>query len=155
MNRYQVHAGCRPIYISKCHWDGAQFSPEACLAMNKRHKRVLLVDDDESILESTQMALLDRGYDVFLARDGSEALVRVELDAPDLIVLDIVMPKRSGLAVLEKLRSRHGRSPRIIVVTGNVDPRNQESAEARGADAFVRKPFDIDDLLTQIESLIG
>ena len=123
--------------------------------MNERPKRILLVDDDESILESTQMALVDRGYDVFLARDGSEALVRAELDAPDLIVLDIVMPKRSGFAVLKKLRSRHGRSHRIIVVTGYADARHQEIAKSQGADAFVRKPFDIDDLLTQIESLIG
>jgi len=76
--------------------------------------RVLLVDDDESILEVISTAFEHRGYGVLEARDGSEALVRAERDAPDLVVLDLVMPRRSGFAVLDRLRQRHAtpRTPR-------------------------------------------
>ena len=122
--------------------------------MNQHRKRVLIVDDDEEILESTSVALQERGYEVITARDGSQALMRAERDLPDLIILDIVMPKRSGLWVLKQLRRGNSRLPRILVITGNPDARHQEFAEAQGADAFLRKPFDIDLLLTQVDKLV-
>jgi len=122
--------------------------------MNQHRKRVLIVDDDEEILESTSVALQERGYEVITARDGSQALMRAERDLPDLIILDIVMPKRSGLWVLKQLRRGNSRLPRILVIRGNPDARHQEFAEAQGADAFLRKPFDIDLLLTQVDKLV-
>ena len=105
---------------------------------------MLLVDDDASILEVISAAFEHHGYDVLKARDGSEALVRAERDAPDLVVLDLVMPRRSGFAVLDRLRQRHATHPPIIVVTANTDPRHEQFAHDHGADAFFRKPFDID-----------
>lgn len=77
--------------------------------------------DDEEILESTLSALQEHGYEVITASDGSEALMRAERDLPDLIILDIVMPKRSGFSVLNRLRCGQSRSPRIMIITGNLD----------------------------------
>lgn len=122
--------------------------------MGERQKRVLLVDDDEDILETTQIILEEHGYRVFVARDGAQALVSAERDRPDLIVLDVIMPRRSGFSVLERLRRIPNRSLRVIVVTGNDEPRHREFACSHGADDFVAKPFDVDDLVMRVEQLL-
>lgn len=122
--------------------------------MSETHKRVLVVDDDEAILEAMQCALKLHGYEVLIARDGTEAMARVELDAPDLIVLDMIMPKRSGFSVVDHVRKRPGRGPRIIMVTGDPQERHREFAAARGVDAFVDKPFDMDRILREIDRLL-
>ena len=119
-----------------------------------RH-RVLLVDDDESILEVISTAFAQQGYTVLEAHDGSEALVRPERDAPDLVVLDLIMPRRSGFAVLNRLRQRHATRPVIIVVTANTDPRHEQFAHDHGADAFFRKPFDVEVLLETAAELLA
>ena len=122
--------------------------------MSQPKKRVLLVDDDEEILEAMQIALAAHGYEVLLARDGSEALARAERDAPDVVVLDVVMPRRSGFAVLDRLRTGHSRTPRIVMVSGSHEPRYQEFAKSHGADAFLLKPFDFDRLLEKVDELL-
>ncbi len=116
--------------------------------------RVLVIDDDTSILEVVEIALRERGYDVILADDGAEGLFRVERDCPDLIILDMVMPRRSGLTVLERLRRWGSRSPRIIVMSGNDQPRHQEFARNCGAEAFLTKPVDIDVVADQVDALL-
>ena len=67
-------------------------------------KKVLLVDDDPEIIESIRFALENKGYQIFIARDGNQGLAMVESEDPDLVILDMMMPKRSGFLVLEKLR---------------------------------------------------
>ena len=128
---------------------------EASRVREPGQHRVLLVDDDESILEVISTAFSLKGYTVLEARDGSEALIRAERDAPDLVVLDLVMPRRSGFAVLDRLRQRHPTSPVIIVVTATTDPRHEQFAHDRGADAFFRKPFDVEDLLETAAALLA
>tara|TARA_B100000809_G_C14943369_1_gene461235 strand:+ start:97 stop:522 length:426 start_codon:yes stop_codon:yes gene_type:complete len=128
---------------------------EASRVIEPTQQRVLLVDDDESILEVISTAFALKGYTVLEARDGSEALVRAERDAPDLVVLDLVMPRRSGFAVLDRLRQRHRSSPVIIVVTANTDPRHEQFAHDHGADAFFRKPFDVEELLETSATLLA
>lgn len=123
--------------------------------MGSQKKRILLADDDEAIIESAQHALEQQGYEVIVARDGAEALMRAERDAPDLILLDLVMPKRSGFSVLDRLRrNRLIGGPRVMVVTANDDPKHQEYAKKNGADDFLRKPFEISVLLSKVESLL-
>ena len=117
-------------------------------------KRILLVDDDEEIVETVKLALQDHGYDVLVARDGSEGLMRAERDAPDLIILDMIMPKRSGFSVLDHIRKRHASSPRIIMLTGNEEQRYRDFAASRGVDAFLAKPFEMPQLLEEVESLL-
>lgn len=124
------------------------------LAMARIRKRVLVADDDSGVLESVGAALTSRGYDVLLAHDGAEALVSVERDAPDLIVLDMVMPKRSGLSVLDRLHRNKSRTTRVIVVSGNNDDRHREYASARGVEVYLAKPFDIDQLMASVDTIL-
>jgi len=73
-----------------------------------KSKRILLVDDDAEIIESLRLALEAHGYEVLIARDGNQGLALIEREAPDLVILDMMMPKRSGFLVLERLK-RMGR----------------------------------------------
>jgi DNA-binding response OmpR family regulator len=122
--------------------------------MNDDRKRVLLVDDDDEIICAVETALAQRGYEVIVARDGSEALVCAERDLPDLIILDVVMPKRSGFLVLDRIRRLAVGSPRIIMVTASDEPRHRSFAESRGVDAFVSKPFELGKLLKKVDALM-
>jgi len=117
--------------------------------------RILLVDDDDGVLQSTRELLQEEGYEVLVAEDGARALARAERDAPDLVILDIVMPHHSGLSVLQRLRRGCRRRPKIIVLTGHTDPRVFQCARSAGVDALVRKPFAIDQLLAMIQELLG
>ena len=117
-------------------------------------KRVLLVDDDEGIVEPLRHALEDRGYEVLVARDGSEALRAVERDAPDLILLDIVMPRRSGFSVLDRLTRGGMRCPRIIMLTANTEPQHRQYAESHGVAAYINKPFDLPALLERVDTVL-
>ena len=67
-------------------------------------KRILLVDDDGEIIEAMRYALESKGFQIFIARDGNQGLAMAEREDPDLVILDMMMPKRSGFLVLEKLR---------------------------------------------------
>lgn len=122
--------------------------------MTTNRRRVLIVDDDEAILEVVSTAFTRRGFEVSVARDGAEALVRAELDSPDLVVLDIIMPRRSGLAVLERIRERDDARPAVIVVTADTNPQHEVSARAHGASEFLEKPFDVATLIGLAESLL-
>ena len=123
--------------------------------MAERTHRILLVEDDESIRESVRHVLQERGYEVITARDGAEGLMRVERDAPDLMILDMIMPRRSGLTVLERLHRSPMRRPKIIMVSAIEDPRQREFALARGVDRFILKPFDLDELAAEVDALLG
>ena len=70
----------------------------------REKKKILLVDDDQEIIESMRVALGAKGHDVVIARDGNQGLAMIEREDPDLLVLDMMMPKRSGFLVLERLR---------------------------------------------------
>jgi DNA-binding response OmpR family regulator len=117
-------------------------------------KRVLVVDDDEQIVEAVQCALEERGYEVLTAGDGAEGLVRAERDEPDLILLDVVLPKRSGFSVLDHLRRSKFRSKPIIMLTANDEPRHRDFAASCGADAFIAKPFDLGELMARVDALL-
>jgi len=123
--------------------------------MSDGMKRILIVDDDVAIIEVVECALQERGYEVLIARDGNEALKRAERDAPDLIILDLVMPKRSGLTVLERLKRDRPGAPPIIMLTGRDEERHREFAKSLGVSAYLNKPFDIDVLMDTVESLIA
>lgn len=123
--------------------------------MSSGPKRVLIVDDDAAIIEVVECALRDRGYEVLIARDGEEALKRAERDAPDLILLDLVMPKRSGLTVLERLKRDRPGTPPIIMLTARDEERHRAFAKSLGVSAYLNKPFDIDTLMQTVEELIS
>ena len=118
-------------------------------------KRILLVDDDREIVESMKIALEASGYGVLVARDGNQGLAMVERENPDLVILDMMMPKRSGFLVLEKLRRTRPVPIRIIMVTANEGSRHKAYAEMLGVDDYIRKPFAIDRLLNSVGRLLG
>jgi len=120
-----------------------------------RKKRILLVDDDREIVESMQVALEASGYEICIARDGNQGLALAERDDPDLVILDMMMPKRSGFLVLEKLRRTRRIPLRVIMVTANEGSRHKAYAEMLGVDDYIRKPFAMDRLLNSVNRLLG
>jgi DNA-binding response OmpR family regulator len=118
-------------------------------------KRVLLVDDDTEIIDSMRTVLESRGYTVLTARDGNQGLVMAETENPDLVVLDMMMPKRSGFLVLEKLRRSRPVPMRVIMITANEGSRHKAYAEMLGVDDYIRKPFAMDRLLDSVDRLLN
>jgi DNA-binding response OmpR family regulator len=118
-------------------------------------KRILLVDDDHEIIESLRMALEAKGYKILVARDGNQGLAMAEREDPDLLILDMMMPKRSGFLVLEKLRRTRPVPMRVIMITANEGSRHKAYAEMLGVDDYIRKPFGMDRLLESVQRLLG
>jgi CheY-like chemotaxis protein len=118
-------------------------------------KRVLLVDDDAEIVESMRTVLESRGYEILVARDGNQGLAMAESEDPDLVVLDMMMPKRSGFLVLEKLRRCRPVPVRVIMITANEGSRHKAYAEMLGVDDYIRKPFAMDRLLESVDRLLA
>ena len=118
-------------------------------------KRILLVDDDAEIIESLRYALTARGYEILVARDGNQGLATAEREDPDLVILDMMMPKRSGFLVLEKLRRSRPVPMRVIMITANEGSRHKAYAEMLGVDDYIRKPFAMDRLLESVDRLLS
>ena len=118
-------------------------------------KRILLVDDDHEIIESMRIVLEARGYKIMVARDGNQGLAMAEREDPDLLILDMMMPKRSGFLVLEKLRRSRPVPMRVIMITANEGSRHKAYAEMLGVDDYLRKPFAMDRLMESVERLLG
>jgi len=118
-------------------------------------KRILLVDDDPEIIETLKLALEAKQYEVLVARDGNQGLAMAERDDPDLVILDMMMPKRSGFLVLEKLRRTRPVPLRVIMITANEGSRHKAYAEMLGVDDYIRKPFGMDRLLESVGRLLA
>ena len=110
-------------------------------------KTILLVDDDTEIVDSMRTVLESRGYRILVARDGNAGLSVAERENPDLIVLDMMMPKKSGFLVLEKLKGRPGGLIPTIMITGNEGSRHRAYAEFLGVKDYIRKPFAMERLM--------
>ena len=118
-------------------------------------KRILLVDDDAEIIESLRLALEAHGYEVLIARDGNQGLAMAEREDPDLVILDMMMPKRSGFLVLEKLRRTRAVPLKVIMITANEGSRHKAYAEMLGVDDYIRKPFAMERLVESVDRLLG
>src|SRR5262249_26482595 len=121
----------------------------------EKQQRVLIVDDDNEIVESVRYALEANGYAVLIARDGNQGLSMAEREDPDLVILDMMMPKRSGFLVLEKLRRSRPVPLRVIMITANEGSRHKAYAEMLGVDDYIRKPFAMDRLMESVKRLLG
>ncbi|HKI38497.1 MAG TPA: response regulator [Gemmataceae bacterium] len=115
-------------------------------------RTILLVDDDAELLTALRAVLERRGFRVLTATDGNAGLAAAESEGPDLVVVDMMMPKKSGFLVLEKLKARGG-GPPVIMITANEGGRHRAYAELLGADDYIRKPFAMDKLLESVERL--
>jgi DNA-binding response OmpR family regulator len=117
--------------------------------------KVLLVDDDPEVIESVRYALESHGFDVAIARDGNQGLALAQTQKPDLLVLDMMMPKRSGFLVLEQLRRDGNDEVKVIMITGNEGNRHQQYAELLGVNDYFRKPFPMEQLVASARKLVG
>ena len=122
-----------------------------------KDKRILLVDDDQDILTSMQAAFEPTGAVVETASNGNKAVELAEKNSPDIIVLDMMLPGRSGFLVLEKIKARKPRNspPHIIMITGNPGARHKMYAESLGVSEYFTKPVKMDKLIATAERLAG
>ena len=122
---------------------------------NTDAKRILIVDDDAEIVESLRYALEAKKYTVLIARDGNQGLAMAEREDPDLVILDMMMPKRSGFLVLEKLRRTRAVPLKVIMITANEGSRHKAYAEMLGVDDYIRKPFAMERLVESVDRLLS
>jgi DNA-binding response OmpR family regulator len=119
--------------------------------------KVLLVDDDSDILTSMQAAFEPTGAQVETANNGNKAVELAEKNDPDVIVLDMMLPGRSGFLVLERIKARkpRGSKPHVIMITGNQGGRHKMYAESLGVSEYFTKPVKMDKLIATAERLCG
>lgn len=110
-------------------------------------RKVLIVDDDPEVLAAIDQALQAEGALTQTCNDGNTAVRICQTDPPDLVVLDMMLPKRSGFLVLEKIK-RGDRAPIVFMITANEGKRHQEYAENLGVDAYMLKPVRLEQLVT-------
>jgi DNA-binding response OmpR family regulator len=111
---------------------------------------VLVVDDEPDIVDFLTTVLRDEGYATEAARDGAEALSKIDEMRPALLILDLMMPRMSGFQVLDELRKRNGQRPSVIVLSAKSTHHDILEALEKGADDFIPKPFDLEDLLLRV-----
>lgn len=113
---------------------------------------ILVIDDDPDIRGDMQMLLEGRGYRVLTAPDGQAGLHRAFADRPDLVIIDMMMPKMSGLAVVERIKQSSRPTP-VIMLTANESPQQRTLAVFLGVDAYLNKPVRLAQLTDHIERL--
>ena len=118
-------------------------------------KRILIAEDERNIAESLRFLLVREGHDVSLAHDGIEALSMVRRDRPDALVLDLMLPKRSGFDILKELRAEEEtRTLPILMLTAKGQANDRQTAESLGVDAFVTKPFANEEVVATVARLL-
>jgi len=119
-------------------------------------KKVLIVDDERNIVTALEFLMELSGYEVKVARDGEEALIYVVAFKPDLILLDVMLPLRSGFEVLQKIRENVAlQHIKILMLTAQGREVEVGKGLALGADAYITKPFANKDLLAEVRRLLG
>ena len=118
-------------------------------------KRILVVDDEQDLVVMISKALRYQGYEVITANDGQEGLEKAKTEKPDLIVLDLMLPRINGYKVcgLLKKDTRYAKIP-VILFTAKANAEDIELGKKVGADAYITKPYERDALLSKIEELI-
>jgi DNA-binding response OmpR family regulator len=116
--------------------------------------RVLVVDDEPQVVWVLQLALDAEGYEVLTARNGVEAMAQISERHPEMMVLDVMMPRMDGWSVMRELRKLPASErPRVVMVTALASGKDRATAEALGVDVYMPKPFDVDALLGVLHGL--
>ena len=119
-------------------------------------KRILIVDDEPNIVISLEFLMMREGHEVRVARDGEAGLTAVRTHRPDLVVLDVMMPKLDGFAVLEAVRADPNlANTRILMLTAKGREAEQHKGLSLGADAYMPKPFSTRDLVDKVKELLA
>jgi DNA-binding response OmpR family regulator len=118
--------------------------------------RILVVDDEPDIRRLVQVILADAGHDVVCVGDGNAALDAVSREHPDLVVLDVMMPKKDGFMVLKDMRATGVRdSTRVLLLTARTAEVDWLRGYKLGADLYLTKPFENEELVEAVETLLG
>ena len=119
-------------------------------------KKILAVDDEPNILLSMEYMLEQEGYEVHVARDGEEALTVAEEIVPDLVLLDVAMPRKDGFEVCRIMREHPVlKDIKIVMLTAKGQPLERKKGLEVGADLYITKPFSAENLLDEIRVAIG
>jgi two-component system alkaline phosphatase synthesis response regulator PhoP len=119
-------------------------------------KKILIADDEPSIVAALEFLLQRNGYEVHVARNGEEALELVDAHNPDLVLLDVMMPVKSGYEVCMRMREREGsRHIKIIMLSAKGRDAEVTKGLSMGADVYVTKPFSTRELMVKIKALLG
>lgn len=117
--------------------------------------KVLIVDDETSILISLEFLMQQKGYDLRLAKDGEEAWQQLITFLPDLVLLDVMLPFASGLELCQRIRETPELAhTKVILLTAKSRGNDLEKGMAAGADAYITKPFSIQELTEHVEQLL-
>ena len=121
---------------------------------NHNMKKIIIADDEHKILMSLEYSFKKNGYDVFIARDGTEVLEFLKTMTPDVILLDIMMPNLDGYSTLELIKQDEKLTDtKVIFLSAKNNPKDIEKGLEMGADAYVTKPYSIKKLMQQIEEM--
>ena len=119
-------------------------------------KKILIADDEPNIVTALEFLLQQNGYQVYVARNGEDALKLVEAHRPDLVLLDVMMPLRSGYEVCQRMRERADwRHIKIIMLTAKGRDVEMSKGLSIGADLYITKPFSTQELVTRINGLLA
>ncbi len=119
-------------------------------------KTVLIVDDEPNIVVSLEFLMEQEGYEVRVAHDGNEALSAVAECKPDLVLLDVMLPGKSGYEVCQTIRANPElKGTKVVMLTAKSRDLEVTKGMALGADAYVTKPFSTRELLAQVRQLLG
>jgi CheY-like chemotaxis protein len=118
-------------------------------------KKILLVDDSSTVIMMEKMMLAGCGYDIVIARDGEEGVAKAASERPDLILLDVVMPKMDGIEACRRIRAQSlTKDIPIIMVTTRSEAANIETSYKNGCNDYVNKPLNNAELLAKVRSFL-
>lgn len=119
-------------------------------------RKVLIVDDEPNIVISLEFLMKREGFEVLVANDGEAALQQIAAHLPDLVLLDVMLPKRNGFEVCQQLRGNpEWASVKVIMLTAKGRDTEVAKGLALGADAYMTKPFSTKDLVAQVKQMLG
>ena len=119
------------------------------------NKKVLIADDEQNIVISLEFLMKREGFEVVVANDGEEAIRRIRADQPDLVLLDVMMPKKSGFEVCQEVKSDPALGAvRILMLTAKGRDTEVAKGLALGADAYMTKPFSTRELVDKVRSML-
>ncbi|PCH76473.1 MAG: response regulator [Flavobacteriaceae bacterium] len=119
-------------------------------------KKILIVDDEPNIVMSLEYLFKKEGFQVFIARDGEEALATIARDMPDLVLLDVMMPKVDGYQVIEYLKARAElKNIKVIFLSAKSKATDIEKGLSLGADKYIAKPFSTKKLVKEVKELVN